>query len=97
MTVMQNSLCMFSDAKILFCKFKVIVYLTNIISHLFVNLKCITFTAIFSMYIQLTSAHKHFTKFICYLLLCYQCAGKVNNITVDKCSKMGVVFLVSII
>lgn len=24
------------------------------------------------------------------------CAGKVNNITIDKCSKMGVVFKVSI-
>lgn len=24
-----------------------------------------------------------------------QCAGKVNNITIDKCTKMGVVFTVS--
>ena len=29
------------------------------------------------------------------LLVLLQCAGKVNNITVDKCTKMGIVFTVS--
>lgn len=35
-------------------------------------------------------------KSLCYLKLFAEFAGKVNNITIDKCTKMGILFTVSV-
>lgn len=73
MIVMPNSLCMFLDARIPFCRFRV-----NLLSLWMLTVTCMLVCIGFVNNSALLLYH----------------AGKVNNITVDKCTKMGVLFKV---